>query len=183
MLNPPKIRKIIYLVVFLGMSVLPVSAFADVSSFVIIEDLSTYIDTDSVAISYEEDGTACTSTADSARYVVKLAADDSTVFNIEGLTDPLAAHSFSNTLTWLDWADGEAIPYDVDIYISSTYYVAGIECSAQTLKTSFQISEFIPPPPDTTSTSTVDQTQQNTYNGFIIMLMTMFFVVWSFKKR
>jgi len=35
----------------------------------------------------------------------------------------------------------------------------------------------------TEATSTVEQTQTNTFNGFIIFFVTMFFIVWSFKKR
>lgn len=43
-----------------------------------------------------------------------------------------------------------------------------------------------PPPPsggDGSATSTVSQSQQNVFNGFIIFFVVMFGIMWMFKKR
>jgi len=47
------------------------------------------------------------------------------------------------------------------------------------------ISGTPPEPPSTegTATSTVNQTEQNTFNGVLVFMLSMFFVVWFFKKR
>lgn len=50
---------------------------------------------------------------------------------------------------------------------------------------SLTLLQDLPPSPalDTSATSTVNQTEQNVFNGFFVFLVTMWFVVWSFKKR
>jgi len=40
-----------------------------------------------------------------------------------------------------------------------------------------------PTPDDNSATSTIEQIQTNTFNGFIVFFISMFFAVWMFKKR